>query len=422
MRGAGAIVLVALAACGAGESPTVAADLPRSVGSAPTAPPRAATRVDGQRVLVLRGDADRRGRDHGLALRAEILDIVDRYALDVVPAASFDAVVAGFAASARVPADLRAEAEGVVAGMVAAGGARSERLGRELTADDLLALTSMTDLLGLACSSLSVWGPATAADPVLRGAPAQIRNLDWSDDPELLAHQIVFVSIPDEPDRQPVMSVGFAGFLGCLTCMNAAGVGVTFNMGYGDGAGSAIDALGGFAPATLLVRDAIARRDVDGDGDADADDVEASIAAAAPIGSFILHVVEPRRPDRDPARVLEVEHLGWARREAQRHSALGAHALAATNHLRVRQRPTSCSRYASLGEAMATGAIDRPGLWAAAAAVALPEVVHTVLLEPEARRMTVRMRSPGLAMDAAPAPVVHDLAAMLAAAGVQPRP
>ncbi len=374
----------------------------------------------GQRVLILRGDAASRGHGHGRLLREEILDIVDAYALDVVPPASFEAVAAGFAATAQVPAELRAEAEGVVAGMIEAGGAESERLGRTLTATDLLALTSMTDLLGLACSSLSAWGPATADDPVLRGAPAQIRNLDWSDDPELLAHQIVFVWIPSEADRQPVMSVGFAGFLGCLTCMNAAGVAVTFNMGYGDGAGTRRDARAGFAPATLLVRDAIARADAEDDGDQDGDDVEAMIRAADPIGSFILHVIEPRRSDRDPARVLEVEHAGWARRESESRSALGRHALAATNHLRQRQRPAACRRYDSLGDALAGGTIDRSGLWAAAAEVALPDVVHTVLLEPEARRMTVRMRSPHATMDAAPEPVVHDLAALLAAEVVQP--
>lgn len=66
--------------------------------------------------------------------------------------------------------------------MEPAGGAHVPRLGRDLRATDLLVLDAMTDLLAIGCSSVSAWGPATKGDPALAGAPAIVRNLDWSND------------------------------------------------------------------------------------------------------------------------------------------------------------------------------------------------------------------------------------------------
>ncbi|MCB9566926.1 MAG: hypothetical protein H6710_06895 [Myxococcales bacterium] len=166
-------------------------------------------------------------------------------------------------------------------------------------------------------------------------------------------------------------------------------------------------------PANLLLRSALERRDVDGDGRSGADDVLHALKRARHAGSYIVHVVEPARrasaAGRPPARVVEVEAAGVAVRTASAGSPLGASALAATNHLRARAAPQSCSRYRRIestfeARAQTTG-LDP--LWALGEAVRLDEVVHTVLLVPSERSVGVRMRAPGRSMSASPPRVDH---------------
>lgn len=371
--------------------------------------------VGGQRVLRVWGSPEQMGRAHGALLRAEILEIVDGYALDVIPPATLDAAGALYTTVARIPPRLKEEAEGVVAGMQAAGGAHVPRLGRDLRVADLLVLNAMTDLLAIGCSSVSAWGAATEGAPELEGAPVLVRNLDWSEDPELLDNQVIFVFAPDDSDRQPVVSVAFAGYLGCLSCMSEAGVAALFNMGYGDGAASPTAALQGFAPANLLLRDALEQRDVDGDGRATADDVEALWRQERHAGSYILHVLEPRREGTvAPARVLEVEADAVVTRYPDA-TELGGRMLAATNHLRNKTPPSECSRYERLERTAAAHDhhFDRDALWQLGARLRLPEVVHTVLVEPEARQLGVWLRGPGQRAEATDPPLVHTWGALL---------
>lgn len=365
--------------------------------------------VDGQRVLRVWGTPEQMGRAHGALLRAEILAIVDGYALDVIPPATLDAAGVLYTTVATIPPRLKEEAEAVVAGMQAAGGAHVPRLGRELKAADLLVLNAMTDLLAIGCSSVSAWGAATEGAAGLDGAPLMVRNLDWSEDPELLANQVIFVFRPEDPARQPVVSVAFAGYLGCLSCMNEAGVAALFNMGYGDGAASPTQALRGFAPANLLLRDALEQRDVDGDGRATADDLEAVWRRERHAGSYILHVLEPRREGvAAPARVLEVEADAVVTRPPTA-GELGGQMLAATNHLRDKTTPSECSRYDRVERTATAQAhrFDRETLWSLGTQLRLPEVVHTVLVEPEARRLSVWLRAPGQLATASASPVAH---------------
>lgn len=371
--------------------------------------------VGGQRVLRVWGTPAQMGRAHGALLRAEILEIVDGYALDVIPPATLDAAGVLYGTAAEVPPRLLEEAEGVIAGMQAAGGAHVPRLGRELRASDLLVLNAMTDLLAIGCSSVSAWGAATEGAAGLAGAPMLVRNLDWSEDPELLRNQVIFVFQPDDPARQPVVSVAFAGYLGCLSCMSEAGVAALFNMGYGDGAAGPTEALRGFAPANLLLRDVLEQRDVDGDGRATADDVEAAWRERRHAGSYILHVLEPRREGvAAPARVLEVEADGVITRGPEA-SELGGRMLAATNHLRDKTPPSECSRYARIERtaAAAEHRFDRDSLWRLGTKLRLPEVVHTVRVEPEARTLAVWLRAPGQAAEANVPPVAHAWASLV---------
>jgi hypothetical protein len=224
---------------------------------------------------------------------------------------------------------------------------------------------------------------------------------------------------PDDPARQPVVSVAFAGYLGCLSCMNEAGVAALFNMGYGDGAANPTEALQGFAPANLLLRDVLEQRDVDGDGKATADDVETAWRRERHAGSYILHVLEPRREGiAAPARVLEVEADGVAARRPDA-TELGGRMLAATNHLREKTPPSECSRYTRVERAAAAAdhRFDRDALWHLGTRLRLPEVVHTVLVEPEARQLAVWLRAPGQPAEAANPPVAHTWDALTGRAG-----
>jgi hypothetical protein len=322
-----------------------------------------------------------------------------------VPPATLAATGAVLAKVGDISPALREEAAGIIEGMKAAGGAHVPGLDRELTADDLLALNAMTDLVAIGCSSLSTWGDGVAAD--LDGAPMVVRNLDWSTDTDLLEHQIVLVTMPADPSRQPIVSVGFAGYISCLSCVNEAGVTTLFNMGYGDGAADLSTAVRGFSPANLLLRDLLSRRDVDGDGTSTGDDVEAGLRAASHAGSWILHVVEGRREGVGaPARVLEVESDGVVRRDPD--DALGQDMLGATNHLREKARPRACSRWNTIERRTASRTIDRDAMWSLAVGIRLDAVVHTILAEPETRRLAVWLRGPGDRPHAETKPVVHE--------------
>jgi hypothetical protein len=368
-------------------------------------------------VLHTWGTPAQMGYAHGYLLRERIVEIVDGYALDAVPVRAFEVGRAAFAAAAKISTRRRDEAQGIVDGMNAAGGARIPRLDRALTAEDLLFVNAITDVLTIGCSSLSAWGPSTSDDPTLHGDLATIRNLDWHTDPDLLRNQLVFAFEPDE--GEPMLSVGFAGYLGCLSCMNAAGVSVLFNMGYGPGAASRAEAMSGFSPANLTLRDVLERGDWDGDGRSTADDVESALRAETHAGSWIVQVLEPAasaelRGDA-PARVLEVEHSGVVARTAD-DDALGGSLIAATNHMRAMHEPKPCSRYRRIGRTVARqrASFTRAELWALGDSIALDEVVHTLLVRPAARAMEVRLRAPTTDLDAPPDPSLIRLDDVLA--------
>lgn len=366
--------------------------------------------LGGHRVLRLRGTPAQMGRAHGALLRDEIIDVIDGYALDVIPPATLDALGVVYTNVASIPSRLREEAEGVVAGMQDAGGANVPRLGRELRAADVLVLNAMTDLLAIGCSSVSAWSAATDGADGLGGAPIVVRNLDWSEDPELLRNQVIFVFAPDDPERQPVVSVAFAGYIGCLSCMSEAGVAAFFNMGYGEGAASPATALKGFAPANLLLRDTLEHRDLDGDGRSTADDLEARWHEQRHAGSYILHVVEPRRETaRAPARILEVESDGVVTRWPAA-DELSSQMLAATNHLRAKALPAACTRYQEIERSAVARRhrVDRAALWALGRTLRLPQVVHTLVVEPESRRLGAWLRAPGEPAASSAAAIFHD--------------
>jgi len=368
------------------------------------------TEVKGQRVLHVWGTPQQMGYAHGALLRESIVSVLDGYALEVIPPSTLETAGAIYGAVADIPAPLRDEAEAIVEGMRDHGGADIPSLGRELTANDLLVVNAMTDLLAIGCSSLSAWGEGT--DDAIGDGARIVRNLDWSTDSELLENQVLIAYEPSNPDRQKVLSVAFAGYIGCLSCMNEAGVSALFNMGYGDGAASIGEAMKGFAPSNLMLRDVLERRDVDGDGKSTAEDVEAAVREQTHAGSWILHVLEPnaiaKQNERAPARILEVEADGVHTR-APESGGLGPSMLAATNHLRGKDGPEACWRYDRIERtAKRKESFERDSMWDLAVEVRLDQVVHTMALEPGTRRLELWLRQPGEAERSKRAPVVHE--------------
>ncbi|MBX7078788.1 MAG: hypothetical protein K1X88_06325, partial [Nannocystaceae bacterium] len=364
------------------------------------------THEHGQRVLRVWGTPRQRGYAHGALLRDGIVDVVAHYALEVISPAELGLAATAMAGLLDVPPSLREEAEGVIAGMRDHGGVHIDALQRALDADDLLALNAMADLVRLGCSSLSAWGETTAGE--LDGATSVVRNLDWSDDPELLAQQLVIVSRPDDPARMTTVSVGFSGYIACLSCINEAGVTALFNLGPAGEDAGLLAAAGGFAPANLLLRDAIERRDIDGDGRTSAADVESAVRGAHHAGRWLVHLLEPRQDGAAPATVLEVDAQGVVRRDAS-----GTH-LAATNHFRSKDEPLACPRYRRLQRGVDRAPLDRSALWQLGRSVRLPAVVYQLAIEPDTRALSLWLRAPGEAADHDATPVAWSWDALVA--------
>lgn len=428
MRRRALVLLVLLSACRGrepapterpGPTPAPEASVAEVPAAEPAAEPTGAlhgelTVESGQRVLRVWGTPQQMGFAHGALLRAQILEVVDEYALGVIPPATIDAAGSVYAATADIPSRLRVEAEAVIEGMRSRGSIHVQTLDRDLLPRDLLVLNAMTDLVAIGCSSVSAWGASTQGDGALASAPVVVRNLDWSTETPLLRNQLVIVYQPDDEQRQAVTSVAFAGYLGCLSCVNETGVTTLFNMGYGDGTASLAGAMAGFAPANLMLRDALERRDVDGDGVSTPDDVESAVREATHAGSWILHVLGP---DGDvPARILEVEADGVVRRDPD--ETLGPTVLAATNHLRAKARPQPGARWRQIERrnAETRRAYSADVLWDLGRSLRLDEVVHTLLVEPKSQRMRLWLRAPHERADAKTAPAEHDLAALMARA------
>ncbi len=344
------------------------------------------TTAQGQPIVHLWGTARQQGHAHGALLRARIFDIVEGFALPHIGAAAYPVARALVPATAQISPATQAELQGMLDGLDAAGGRYSRALGRDLDLADLQVMQAYTELAAMGCSSVSTWGP-TSAD----GSPRIVRTLDWSPDPALLRNQIVFVFHPATPTDQPVLSVGFAGYVGCLSCVNAAGVGAFFNMGYGEQAARPWDLWRGFTPANLLLRAALTRGDVDRDGDVDRHDVSAALQQARHAGSYIVHTL-----DGTGAVVAEVEADGVVLRTAADNTGLPATALAATNHLRRKTAPTACRRYARTQRALASRPrLDAEQLWQLGTSLALDSAVYTLQYAPRLGTLRLRLRQPG---------------------------
>ncbi|MCA9321365.1 MAG: hypothetical protein KDB53_11550 [Planctomycetes bacterium] len=181
--------------------------------------------VDGMRVLSVWGDWRERGHAQGVLLGAEIMDLVENFALS--PKVSmgkpqiWDLMIKPTCLSRfEFPKEARDFAAGVIEGLQThdADLRHIEALDREIVDSDILVCSCIPDLVGLMCSSFVAWGEVVAGDAHLVG-----RNLDYFSTPALTKHTMLVVHAPQEGEHGWV-SVSWPAIFGCLTGFSDAGV------------------------------------------------------------------------------------------------------------------------------------------------------------------------------------------------------
>ena len=357
------------------------------------APPE---RLGGLPVVVLKGTHYERGVAHGAALHKQIVDLVDNYlAQKTASPLLFLLMLQQVAPLIDAGDGFQDEARGIVDGAKQAnnGTFRSRYRDEDFTWQEVIALNTYVDYIGTACSSVSVWGGATA-DGALKGGAVLARNLDWSLSPDLLRNQALFVHLPSEAGEQPFLSVGFAGFLGCLSCVNQAGLGAFLNLGYGDRAGT-FPPREKFLPAALAFRRAV--ETVAPEGTSLLDHFVTLLTARHHIGSFIIHAIAPREPGKDAAVVVELQEGTHAVRRAGDDKQFASPVLVATNHNRLAGKARACQRYSiAVAGAATTGRVFAPdNLWQLLTKMQRSDTMQRMLLVPATGEFRLSVRQAG---------------------------
>jgi hypothetical protein len=211
--------LVAVAACGASEA------RPEVNG--------ALGRVDGVDVLWLWGAPDEMGYAEGALLCGRITRVVADGLLSNPLLSDYDAVVSLVQETAAVPLEREQQLRAMLAGMqercpaaeLEVDGAELPGGPRPITYEDLLLLNYVGVIQDLmACSSLTVWGEASAT-----GATLHARNLDSAGgfDATKLAETMVKVYRRTLTPSGTWASVALPGRVGCISCFDDRGAGIT---------------------------------------------------------------------------------------------------------------------------------------------------------------------------------------------------
>ena len=358
--------------------------------------------VDGQRVLHVWGTPFEMGYAHGRWLGPEIRDLFQGYILEFVPPAAFQVAADLMPRLFDIDPEYREEIDGLLAGITESGTSTYiEELGRYLTLWDILVANSLADLRGMACSSISAWGDATADDPTLAGRIALARDLDWTlagSDKYLLSRGTVVIAYsPSDPQRQEVVSVGFPGFIGCLSCMNAAGVVSTQNQAhFGSTILEGLDWNGPFQPINLVLRAALEKRDVDGDGISTIADLVQAVADHPRSGKYVVHAIQPDDGRTDlPAEIIEADNGGMTVRYPAATPEFGPDLMIVTNHFLLLHPPVYCKRYHRMTEVVTErkSRFTLDAMWDLERQVMQDwwgsTTIHTMLFVPDFRVLTV---------------------------------
>lgn len=365
------------------------------------------TRHDGLPVLELWGAPADAAYAHGWLLAEQIVELVDGFMLhpEITPqpemyeALLLPMVRRNFVWSETAQAEIDALFRGASDRL--GDRFRSERLGRPLRVEDLMAANTMADWFGLFCSSFSVWGGLSPD-----GQTMTARNLDFPFTSVLQTAQIVVVRRGDTPSSSWV-SVAWPGLIGVYTAMNGAGVTISMH----DAAGLQLERLVGFTPRSLIVREALEAAA----GDDFVDDVRQVFERRSVAVGNNIHVSGPGAPY---AAVFEYdgrdkdEH-GVAVRVATDDSTAMT-ALRCTNHMRKRQAPTDCGRFERLGKDLALAEASGTPITVDRAFEMLQHVrqhmtLYSVVMRPNAQELWV------LSPRINPKPVRFDVKKLLAA-------
>lgn len=217
--------------------------------------------VDGLEVMRVWGTREEMGYAEGALLCGRLTEIFEKYALDYAVAGTgvgYETVQAFASTFFTIPEDHERQLRAMLLGMqercdpedliitsdnleAAAGGSR------EITYEDLFVAHVLPDYL---CTSLTVWGDASATGDTIHG-----RNLDFLLDPDgvfLDEHMLKVYQSSEEGDAT-FASLSIPALIGCFTCFSSEGVGFTMhNVG-----GLTDDTPTGNIPRTLAMRDAI---------------------------------------------------------------------------------------------------------------------------------------------------------------------
>lgn len=367
----------------------LAAGLPASAGEGDV--PRAVSgrldKIGEIPVLEIWGDPQQSGYAQGYLLAESLPTLFDDYILDPKILRN-PAIYEGLTQQIRQfdwPASVITELTALEKGVRDRIGQRfrSEKLDRELGLDDLLTANIMADMLGMACSSFSVWGPFTADGQTLTG-----RNLDFPFTPAMIKSQIVVVRHAETGDGGWV-GVTWPGLVGAYTAMNARGVTIAMH----DAPGLTLSDPLGATPRSLTLRLALESAKPE----TFAKDIEQVLAAHRVRVGNNIHTSAPVTGSRPPAAVFEWdgnprEHGVQVRLPAT--SDWQATALCCTNHMRTRRDARPCERYtkfsAAFDEARAQGAkIGVEQAFALLRDVGQRSTLHSVVFEPAAGKMHV---------------------------------
>ncbi len=345
--------------------------------------------VEGKRVLWVWGTHEERGFAHGFLLAPEVKGMFEDYILAHVcngQPALYQTIRSFYLAHYAVDPPYALEAQGIVEGMGAAGVSPwCSILGRTIDATDLLVANAIADLSqsvgGIAtsmvgCSSLSSWGTSTAEDSMLGGGLVITRLMDWENHPTLAQNHLLIVSLPEEEDEHPWVSLTFPAFIGGLSAIASSGLGAFLNVG-----NRPEYVLGEpFQPILFSVRTGIERRDVDGDGSHTWADLLAAIEARNRSSASIVHVVTDEGQSSHPVIIECNNQRGVVTRDVAFEDAIPGEHLLATNHFRLLYPPVYCPRYAAVAESLRASASMTVGRsWSVMThACALPNNLHVM--------------------------------------------
>jgi len=257
-----------------------------------------------------------------------------------------------------VPQKFLDEAQGICDGIVAKGvSLYHPALGRDITGEDLLAMTAGTSPDKFGCSSVSGWGQSTAADDSLQGGFIIGRNVDARVGlyTTMGNASLIIAYAPDDSGEQAFFNVSMAGIFGAFSCINRNGLGLCQNTGNHPNTGPIPpnSLLGDFLSSRLGIENV----DPDGNGVDDVFDIDSMKVHSEHVRSNDLHVFSPNDAAHPvPAAILEINHLGDTLRYVSHNNIPpvinSSWNLAVTNHDRLLYPPVSCTRYQRLADSL----------------------------------------------------------------------